>query len=129
MLYLGHFTFVEYDEGGFDHGNFTAVVNADEIDTATVKFHSLLDRKRQESGLFDKYTFIFLDNIIEVKHLPDNGFIANHTHYEGEPPPSVSVPLPNVPEELCEAYRPYPLFDELEDSEEVDIVPFMTIEK
>jgi len=129
MLYLGHFSFIEYDGGGFNHGIFTVMVKARDIDNATVKFHSLMERRRNDCDLFDKQTFIFLEDIIEIKNIPEEGFIAHHIHYEGEPTPSVSRSVPGVSETLCEAYRPYPEFESVDGEDEVDIVPFMTIDR
>jgi hypothetical protein len=129
MLYLGHFSFVEHDEGGFSHGVFATVVTADDIDSATVKFHTLLDQTQNDTDLFDKRTFIFLENIIEIKQMPEEGFITHHSRYEGEPPASVSRSLCGISEELCESYRPYPEFEAGEVTDDVDIVPFMTIER
>lgn len=129
MLYLGHFSFVEHDGGQFNHGIFTVVVMASDLDNATVKFHSLMEQRRNDFRLFDKQTFIFLEDIIEIKEIPEEGFIAHHFHYEGSPPVSVSRSLPGVPGCLCKAYRPYPEFESVEGDQEVDIVPFMTIDR
>lgn len=129
MLYLGHFSFIEHDEGGFNHGVFTAAVNADNIDTATVRFHSLLEGKKNDPGIFTKYTFIFLEDIVEIKKMPEDGFIAHYTHYTGEPGEYFSQSIPGVPGDLCESYQPYPQFEPSSDQrDEVDVIPFMTIE-
>lgn len=128
MLYIGHFSFIEHDEEGFNHGVFTAVVNADNIDNATVRLHSLLEREKSGSTLFDKYTFIFLEDIIEVKKMPEEGFIAHHTRYIGEPSEYVSQSTPGITEDMCESYQPYPQFEPNSDGRaEVDVIPFMTI--
>lgn len=129
MLYLGHFSFIEHDDGEFNHGIFTVVVTACDIDNATVKFHSLMEQRRNDMDLFEKQTFIFLEDIIEIRDIPKEGFIAHHVHYEGTPPLSVSRSLPGVSETLCEAYRPYPEFESVDGREEIDIVPFMTINR
>jgi len=129
MLYLGHFSFIEHEEEGFNHGVFTAVVNADNIDTATVKLHALLDRKKNDTSLFNRYTFVFLEDIIEVKEIPEEGFIAHHMHYSGEPSEYISQSIPGIPDNMCESYQPYPQFEPSSDGrDEVDIIPFMTIE-
>jgi len=129
MMYIGHFSFVEHDEKGFNHGVFTAAVNADDIDNATVKLHSLLDREKNGSSLFDKYTFIFLEDIIEIKKMPEEGFIAHHTLFAGEPSEYVSQSIPGLSDDMCESYQPYPQFEpSSDDRAEVDLIPFMTIE-
>ncbi len=128
MFYLGHFSFVEHDEGKLNHGFFTAVAEAEDIDNATVKLHSLLDRKQKETDLFEKQTFIFLEDIIEIKKIPEHGFIAHYSHYEGESTPFISRSIPDMPGETCESYRPYPEFENSDSRDEVDIVPFITFE-
>lgn len=129
MLYLGHFTFIEYYDVGFNHGNFTAVVQADDIDNATVRLHTLLDHQKDKADLFNGRTFIFLEDIIEIKLMPEVGFIAHYAHYEGEPPTYTSTSIPGVSEYNCESYRPYPQFEDSTVPEEVDVVPFMTIDR
>ena len=50
MQYLGHFSFIGYDGDEISHGLLSAVVSADDIDSAAVQFHTLLEQKQTEAG-------------------------------------------------------------------------------
>src|SRR5574340_1369145 len=105
MKYLGHFSFIRYCGEEISHGLVSAMVSADDIDSATVRFQSLLDQKKSEAGLFDGRTFIFLEDIIEIKEFPKEGFIAHCIRFEGEPISFKSRSIPGISEGACESFR------------------------
>jgi len=129
MKYLGHFSFIGYDEDEISHGLLSAVVSADDIDSATVKFHTLLDQKQREAELPDRLTFIFLEDIIEIRQFPEEGFIAHCIRFEGEPLSFKSRSIPGITTGGCKSYRLDPEFASCDDQAVKEIVPFMTIER
>jgi hypothetical protein len=129
MKYLGHFSFIGYDEDEISHGLLSAVVSADDLDSATVQFHTLLDRKQKGAGLPDRLTFVFLEDIIEIRQFPEEGFIAHAIRFEGEPGPFKSRSIPGITSSVCKSYRLDPEFAAGEEQTAKEIVPFMTIER
>jgi hypothetical protein len=129
MKYLGHFSFIGYNEDEISHGLLSAVVTANDIDSATVQFHTLLDQKKSEAGLFDRLTFIFLEDIIEIRELPEEGFIAHCIRFEGEPHSFKSRSIPGITGDVCKSFRLDPEFAAGEEQAVKEIVPFMTIER
>ena len=128
MKYLGHFSFIGYSADEISHGLMSAVVTADDIDSATVRFHNLLDQKKGEDGLFDRLTFVFIEDIIEMREVPEEGFIAHCIRFEGEPHSFKSKSIPGIPAGVFKTYRVDPEFASGEEDVK-EIVPFMTIER
>ena len=128
MKYLGHFSLVGYCEDGISHGLLSAVVSADDLDSATVKFHTLMDHKKSEAGLFDRLTFIFLEDIIEIREFPEEGFIAHCIRFEGEPLSFKSWSIPGISAGACKSFRLDTEFAAGDKQAVKEIVPFMTIE-
>jgi hypothetical protein len=128
MKYLGHFSFVGYCEDEISHGLLSAVVSAEDIDSATVRFHTLMDQKKSEAGLRDRLTFIFLEDIIEIRQFPEEGFIAHCIRFEGEPLSFQSRSIPGITSGVCKSYRLDPEFAVGDEQAVKEIVPFMTIE-
>ena len=129
MKYLGHFSFVGYCEDKISHGLLSAVASADNIDSATVQFHTLLDKKKSEAGLFDRLTFIFLEDIIEIREFPEEGFIAHCISFAGEPHTFKSRSIPGVSSGACKSFRLDTEFAAGDEQAAREIVPFMTIER
>ena len=129
MEYLGHFSFIGFCEDEISHGLLSAVVSADDIDSATVQFHTLLDQKKSEAGLSDKLTFIFLEDIIEIREFPEEGFIAHCIRFEGEPHSFQSRSIPGITSGVCKSYRLDPESAAGDEQAVKEIVPFMTIER
>ena len=129
MKYLGHFSFVGYSEDEISHGLLSAVVSADDIDSATVRFHNLLEQKKSEAGLCDSLTFIFLEDIIEIREFPEEGFIAHCIRFEGEPLSFKSRSIPGLSAGACKSFRLDPEFSAGDEQTAKEIVPFMTIER
>jgi hypothetical protein len=129
MKYLGHFSFIGYNEDEMSHGLLSAVVTADDIDSAAVQFHTLLDRKQRGAELPDRLTFIFLEDIIEIRQFPKEGFIAHCIRFEGEPHSFQSKSVPGMTSGVCKSYRLDPEFAADDEQAVKEIVPFMTIER
>ena len=129
MKYLGHFSFFGYEDDAISHGLLSAVVSADDIDSATVKFHTLLDQKKREADLPDRITFIFLEDIIEIRQFPEEGFIAHCIRFEGEPLSFKSRSIPGMTSGGCKFYRLDQEFIADDEQSVKEIVPFMTIER
>ena len=129
MKYLGHFSFIGYSEDEISHGLLSAVVSADDIDSATVRFHTLMDREKSEAGLLDQITFIFLEDIIEIREFPEEGFIAHCIRFEGEPHSFKSRSIPGISAKKCKSFRLDPEFAVGEEQAVKEIVPFLTIER
>jgi len=128
MKYLGHFSFVGYSGEEISHGLMSAVVTADDIDSATVRFHTLMNQRKSVDGLFDRRTFIFIEDIIEIREFPEEGFIAHCIRFEGEPHSFKSRSIPGVTQDFCKFYRLDQEFASDDDQAVKEIVPFMTIE-
>ena len=129
MKYLGHFSFVGYCEDEISHGLLSAVVSADDIDSAAVQFHTLLDQKQREAELPDRLTFIFLEDIIEIREFPEEGFIAHCIRFEGEPHSFKSRSIPGITAGGCKSFRLDPEFAAGGEKGVKEIVPFLTIER
>jgi hypothetical protein len=124
MLYLAHFSFEE--EGRQSrHGYFTTMADADGVDGALNKFHTLLTRLKESGEIFDNPTSIYLDEVIQIKKVPSEGFLGHLAIRDGELPPCTSISLPEVDEEYCEAFATVP---EAETEEGVEIDPFIVFE-
>ena len=129
MKYLGHFSFIGYSDDEISHGLLSAVVSADDIDSATVRFHTLMDQKKSEAGLLDRITFIFLEDIIEIREFPEDGFVAHCIRFEGEPHSFKSRSIPGISAGACKSFRLDPEFSAGDEQAAKEIVPFMTIER
>ena len=127
MKYLGHFSFIGYDGDEISHGLLSAVVSADDIDSATVKFHTLLDQKQRGAELPDRLTFIFIEDIIEIRQFPEEGFIAHCIRFEGKPHLFQSKSIPGITSDACKSYRLDSEFAAGDGQDVKEIVPFMTI--
>lgn len=127
MKYLGHFSFIGYREDEISHGLLSAVVSAEDIDSATVRFHTLMDQKKSEAGMFDSLTFIFLEDIIEIIELPEEGFIAHCIRFEGKPLSFKSWSIPGISAGACKSFRLDTEFAAGDEQAVKEIVPFMTI--
>ena len=124
MLYLAHFSFDEHGDEQ-NHGYFTCVVKADSVDDSLDKFHALISKLRRETEVFQDVIKIYLDDVIQIKQVPSEGFLAHWETRIGEPPPSISTSLPGVDEEYCQAFGPVP---EIDDEEGFEVEPFMAFE-
>lgn len=122
MIYLAHFDFVgsgpSPDES---HGYFTCMVEAINIEEALVKFKDLLLTLRKEEDVLDWVDEVFLASCIEIHDMPEAGFLASYTSYQGMQTGSISTTIRGATDEHCIAYS---LQSDEEDEEE--IIPFIS---
>ncbi len=129
MLYLGHFSFVHFENDDKDasvseHGDFTCLAEADDLDTALDKFADLIDQLRDQTDAFAGVREVFLEDCTEVAVMPEAGLIAHLESQEGEPAPAVTMSLPVTASDDCQAYGFGGLGEE-EEGETDDAEPFM----
>ena len=127
MLYVGHFSFesLEEESDAFTveskGGTFTCLVEADSLDDAADKFRDLIISHADSFEIFRLVGAIFIDSIIEVKKLPEEGVLTQLYEPLADRSGSFATVLPGVPAELCVAYiRP------LEEEEEEGQPAFIT---
>jgi hypothetical protein len=124
MLYMAHFSF---DQNGEEqrHGYFTCLVDSDSMEGSLDAFRSLLKKLHDTGAAFGEPTTIYLDDVVQIKKVPPEGFLAHLLSREGELPPSTSTSLPEVKSEYCEAFAVAP--DKSGDAVVV-IDPFLSFE-
>ena len=82
MLYVGHFSFesLEEESDAFTveskGGTFTCLVEADSLDDAADKFRDLIISHADSFEIFGSAGAVFIDAIIEVKKLPEEGVLT-----------------------------------------------------
>jgi hypothetical protein len=97
MLYIGHFSFDEIGlEQEIRHGYFTSVVDVSTIDRAVAEFKELILSMKKLEATFQRIAAVYLDDIIELKHLPKKAIVSRIQSSAGEFPKSVTYSLPGV---------------------------------
>jgi hypothetical protein len=132
MLYLGHFTFHEpesettIEDIGFEGGSFTCIVEAESVEEAGKKFSDLIISLGDSFEDLESVGNVYLESIIEVRKLPDQGVLAHFEHRTAGGLGTISTTLPGVPPEFCVAYSWGREDDENED--EYIMEPFVSFE-
>jgi hypothetical protein len=132
MLFLGHFSFSYKTRLGRKrkhpwHGHFTAMAEARTVDAALEKFAALIHGLAEKNDLFADVEEIYLDSCVEVKALPNAGFIGQVNLLEGDSPGGVSTTLPRTAEKHAVSYHLEPESEEPDGSYEP--WPFVVLEK
>ena len=124
MLYMAHFS---YDQSGEAqrHGYFTCLVDSDSMEASLDAFRTLLRRLRDTGAVFREPTIIYLDDLVQIKKVPPEGFLAHLVTREGELSSSTSTSLPGVEREYCEAFAVAPAKP---GDSEVVIDPFLSFD-
>jgi hypothetical protein len=124
MLYMAHFS---YDQSGEvqKHGYFTCLIDSDTMEGSLDAFRVLLKKLHDAGEAFQEPTTIYLDDLVRIKKVPPDGFLAHLLAREGELPSSTSTSLPGVGNEYCEAFGVAP---EKSEDTEVVIDPFLSFE-
>jgi hypothetical protein len=122
MLYMGFFSFEGF-ENKPNHGYFTCVVHADDVETSLSRFRHLLEKMQKADDTLAGVTNVYLDTVIEVKQVPAEGFLAHMITREGKLDDSISVVLPHVEDTSAQAFTMAPEETEAADEE---IEPFMS---
>lgn len=89
MVYVGHFSFESHGSPASGsptayHGFFTCVAEALSVETALVKFETLLRRIHNTDDIFRGVDMIHLDSCIEIKLIPSTGFLAYFCEVRGK---------------------------------------------
>jgi hypothetical protein len=114
VLYSGHFSFWQPSAEGDHrwHGVFTILVEAVDADTAAEKCASLIERLNTQRSLFERVERIYMDTLIEINEIPDEGLIGYWVEWNADPQPRrlrvVRTTLPGVSEEHAVAYEDEP---------------------
>jgi hypothetical protein len=107
MLYLGHFTFDAPHRGDDDdepqHGYFSVVAEAGDVDAAFDTFRRLIPRVGRNQEIFETGTQVWLDSCVEVWRLPAEGLLAHMVVALGGHG-SMSASLVGAPAGAGEAY-------------------------
>ena len=132
MLYLGHFSFEQTEHRGRLparpwHGYFTCVADADDIDAALAKLERLIRKLHVEAELFQDVTRVYLQACVEIKSVPQQGFLAFYHLVEGEDLGGISTTIRGAGEREAVAFCAGPSDEEdLEDEHEVE--PFIVFD-
>ncbi len=141
MFYVGLFSWVgvkpRIRSEGRTKGQFTLLAEADSVEEAGEKFYDLITGMRLWSSLFEDMARVHVEDLTEVRKLPDEGVLAfwEQTEDLGEGVyGSISASLPGVSEKYCCSYTPrwtdgaeeYEEPDEDEGWVEEDVEPFVT---
>jgi hypothetical protein len=95
MLYIGHFSVDEYDDGDQRrHGYFTAVTDAPDADQSVARFKTLITRLKDSHEAFGRVAAVYIEDIIEFRRDPEEALITRYQSSEGEFPKSISHSLP-----------------------------------
>ena len=122
MLYMGFFSFDGF-ENEPNHGYFTCVVEADDVDTSLKLFRHLLEKMQKADDTLAGVAHVYLDTVVEVKQMPSEGFLAHMMTREGKLEDSISVVLPHVKDTSAQAFTMAP--EETEATGE-EMEPFMS---
>ena len=108
MRYLAHFSFDGEYKGEPTHGWFTCMVEADDIEASVDMFHHLIIKLQKNEDVFEYVTKVYLEDIIQIRQVPEEGFLGHYCSSPGEAPPSISTTLWGETDSYCESYSPIP---------------------
>lgn len=125
MNYLAHFSFDEDDGGRF--GYFTMVVAAKDADIAIDKFKAEIQALHASKDVFDRITEIYLDDIIEIRRMPDKAVLTRYESRSRDGTGSISTSVLS-PTKAMTAFNWLPDGKEEIEKEEYEVYPFITFE-
>ena len=124
MLYLAHFSFDGEYKGDPTHGWFTCMVEADGIEASVDEFHHLITKLQRDEDIFQFVTEVYLEDIIQIRQVPEEGFLGHYSSSPGEAPPSIATTCWGDTDGYCESFSPIS-----SDSEEPhEIEPFIVFQ-
>lgn len=130
MLYIGHFSFDEVgSDTGQRHGYFTCIVDSDSADRAVLSFHALIEKMKRENSSFANISVVYIEDIFEIRRVPETAEMLRMQSSEGEFPKSVSRSLPFVETDDIAAYGWAPDVRKIrkaETDEVLEMEPFMS---
>jgi hypothetical protein len=107
MFYVANFQHLtdqqSANENDRRHGTFSMMAQAPSTDDALSEFRRRLESFRLSSSLFTGRCIIFLQQIVEFDHLPeDEAVMLNYKSYAGDPlMPFISCALPTEQSNAC----------------------------
>jgi hypothetical protein len=108
MIYLAHFSCDGEHNGEPQHGWFTCVAEADDVEACVDKFRRLLNKLYKVEDVFNSVTRVYLEDVIQIMQVPDEGFLGHYSRSPGEAPPSIATTLWGDTDTYCESYSPIP---------------------
>ncbi|MGD8471618.1 MAG: hypothetical protein PVJ82_09520 [Desulfobacteraceae bacterium] len=97
MIYIGHFSFDELGaEKEIRHGYFSCVVETDSADAAVNEFKELILSLKKMNDVFSNMVTVYLEDIIELRDVPQRAIVTRIQSSAGEFPKSISRSLPHV---------------------------------
>ena len=108
MLYLAHFSCDGEYNGEAQHGWFTCVVEANDVEASVDKLRHLVMKLYRDENVFNSVTTVYLEDIIQVRQVPEEGFLAHYSSSPGEAPPSMATTLWGDTDTYCQSYSPIP---------------------
>jgi len=130
MLFIGHFSFDEIDTAGQPrHGYFSSVVEAKTPDGALTKFETHIRKMRESAAEMTRVTHVYIEDILQFRHIPETPIITRLQSSDGEFPPSVSHTLPGVFGKDVDAFGFEPdvaVHDRPTDGSFIEAKPFIT---
>ena len=121
MLYLAHFSFDGEYKGDPTHGWFTCMVEADGIEASVDEFHHLINKLQRDEDIFQFVTKVYLEDIIQIRQVPEEGFLGHYSSSPGEAPPSIATTCWGDTDSYCESFSP--ISSDNEESQEIE--PFI----
>ena len=121
MLYLAHFSFDGEYKGEPTHGWFTCMVEADDIEASIDEFHHLINKLQKDEDIFQFVTKVYLEDIIQIRQVPEKGFLGHYSSSPGEAPPSIATTCWGDTDRYCESFSP--ISSDNEESQEIE--PFI----
>jgi len=112
MLYLAHFSFDGEYKGEPTHGWFTCMVEADDIEASVDEFHHLINKLQKDEDIFQFVTKVYLEDIIQIRQVPEEGFLGHYSSSPGEAPPSIATTCWGDTDSYCESFSPTSTDDE-----------------
>jgi len=97
MLYIGHFSFDELgSQKQIRHGYFSCLVETVSAGAAADEFKELIVSLKKMEDTFRNMVAVYMEDIIEIHHVPRTAIVTRIQSSSGEFPNSVSKSLPNV---------------------------------
>ena len=121
MLYLAHFSFDGEHKGEPTHGWFTCMVEADDIEASVDEFRHLINKLQKDEDIFQFVTKVYLEDIIQIRQVPAQGFLCHYSSSPGEAPPSIATTCWGDTDGYCESFSHTP--SDSEESKEIE--PFI----
>lgn len=121
MLYLAHFSFDGEYKGEPTHGWFTCMVEADDIEASVDEFHHLINKLQKDEDIFQFVTKVYLEDIIQIRQVPEEGFLGHYSSSPGEAPPSIATTCWGDTDTYCESFSP--ISSDYEEAQEIE--PFI----